>query len=271
MKETLEIIVLKAQGGDSKSLEKVILQIKDEVYNLSLRMLLYPMDAQDATQEILVKVLTHLSTFQGDSKFRTWVYRVATNYLLTEKSKRNKRKTLNFEEYANELIDVGHSEHITYTQNKGEQLLLEEEVKVSCTHGMLLCLNQQNRMVYILGVILEFNSIEGSEILNISPENFRKQLSRSRIKLRNFLNAKCGLANPKNPCRCTKKIDFLINERVIDPKALRFANQKERSIDLIETIGTLEKSAAIFRSAHSYEAPEFIIEKMMKTINMLEQ
>lgn len=269
MKEALEILVKKAQNGDRRSLENLIVEIKDLVYNLALRMLLYPMDAQDATQEILVKIVTHLSTFKGTSKFQTWVYRVATNYLLTEKGKKSKSSAMNFETYAQQLIDVGHSQTITYTQNKGEQRLLEEEVKISCTHGMLLCLNETNRMVYILGVILEFNSIEGSEILGITPENFRKQLSRSKAKLRNFLNAKCGLANPKNPCRCIKKVDYLINERIIDPMSLRFANQKERSIELLETISALEKSAAIYRSTPQYATPENVIQKMKETLNLL--
>lgn len=269
MKDTLEALVQKAQDGDRKALERLIMAIKDLVYNLSLRMLLYPMDAQDASQEILVKIVTHLSTFKGNSTFKTWVYRVATNYLLSEKGKKGTKLAVNFEAYAEQLIDAGHSDTITYTQNKGEQLLLEEEVKVSCTHGMLLCLNETNRMVYILGVILEFNSIEGAEILDITPENFRKQLSRSKTKLRNFLDAKCGLANPNNPCRCHKKIDFLINKKIIDPKSLRFANQKERSIALIETIDTLEKSAAIYRTTPNYATPEIVIEKMKETIQLL--
>ncbi|MDB4292967.1 RNA polymerase sigma factor [Maribacter sp.] len=269
MKEALETIVEKAQNGDRKSLENLIVEIKDMVYNLSLRMLLYPMDAQDATQEILVKIVTHLSTFKGDSRFHTWVYRVATNYLLSEKRRKSTEFAMNFEAYARELIDVGHSDTIAYTQNQGEQRLLEEEVKVSCTHGMLLCLNETNRMVYILAVILEFNSREGSEIMGISPENYRKQLSRSKTKLRNFLDAKCGLANPKNPCRCTKKIDYLISAKIIDPTSLRFANHKERSIELIETITALEKSAAIFRSTPQYATPDNVVQKMKETINLL--
>lgn len=270
MKDTLEVLVAKAQNGDRRSLENLIVDIKDLVYNLALRMLLYPMDAQDATQEILVKIVTHLSTFKGDSKFQTWVYRVATNYLLTQKAKRGIGFAMSFEAYAQQLIDAGHSETIAYTQNKGEQLLLEEEVKVSCTHGMLLCLNKTNRMVYILGVILEFNSIEGSQILDITPENFRKQLSRSKTKLRNFLDAKCGIANSNNPCRCNKKIDYLINRKIIDPKNLRFATQKERSIELVETIKTLEKSAAIYRSTPQYATPETLVQKMKETIKLLE-
>ncbi|MGB5819817.1 MAG: RNA polymerase sigma factor [Saonia sp.] len=268
MQESLEIWVSKANAGDKESLEKVVTEIRDLVYNLSLRMLLFPRDAEDATQEILVKIVTHLSTFKQQSKFKTWVYRVATNYLLTLKGKKTKELPVSFEDYA-KLIDTGHSPVIKYTQNQGEQLLLEEEVKVSCTHGMLLCLTETNRMVYILGELLEFNSKEGAEVLEMSPENFRKHLSRSRGKLRNFLQSKCGLANPDNPCRCTKKIDYLIGEKIIDPRSLRYANHKERSIALINTITTLEKSAAIFRSTPQFATPESIVVKMRETINLL--
>jgi len=268
MQESLEILVSRANRGDKGSLEKLISEIKDLVYNLSLRMLLYPMDAEDATQEILVKVVTHLSTFKQQSKFKTWVYRVATNYLLTVKGKKTKEFAMSFEAYG-KLIDTGHSHGINYTQNQGEQLLLEEEVKVSCTHGMLLCLTETGRMVYILGEILEFNSIEGGEILGITPENFRKHLSRSRNKLRNFLQSKCGLANPNNPCRCSKKVDHLIKENIIDPKSLRFADYGKRSIELINVIDSLEKSAGIFRSTPQFASPEAIILKMRETINLL--
>ena len=268
MEKKLEYRVEKAIAGDRRSLEFVITEIRDLVYNLSLRMLLFPEDAKDATQEILVRIVTHMGTFRGQSKFKTWVYRIATNYLLTVKGKRSKEFAMSFEDYGR-LIDTGQSATINYTQNKGMQRLLEEEVKVSCTHGMLLCLSESGRMVYILGELLEFNSIEGAEILNSTPENFRKQLSRSRKKLRSFLQAKCGLANPANPCRCTKKIDYLIDQKSIDPKSLRFANQKERSIDLINTIRNLEKSVAIFRSTPQYNTPEAVVKKMKETINRI--
>ena len=59
---------------------------------------------------------------------------------------------MSFENYA-ELIDNGHSEVVRYAKNDGELLLLEEEVKVSCTQGLLLCLNPSDRIVYILAEI----------------------------------------------------------------------------------------------------------------------
>ncbi len=268
MEQTIEILIAEAKEGNQKSLNKVIVSIKDLVYNLSLRMLLFPEDAKDATQEILVKVVTHLSTFKGDSKFTTWVYRVATNYLLTQKGKKSSKFSMSFDEYK-DLIDTGQSDSVAYTQNLGEQLLLEEEVKVSCTHGMLLCLNESNRLVYILGVLLEFTSVEGASVLNITPENFRKQLSRSKTKLRNFMQSKCGLANSENPCKCFKKIDFLIDKKMINPRSLQYAKSQERSLDLIQKINALEKTALIFRTTPQYTTPEVVVKKMKETLSIL--
>ncbi len=265
MKDTLEILVQKANSGDRKALEVVVLKIKDYVYNLSLKMLLYPEDAEDATQEILIKIITHLSTFNHKSKFMTWVYRVTTNYLLTYKGQNTKEFAMPFDDYA-DLIDTGHSDTVRYSTNEGELSLLEEEVKVSCTQGLLLCLNSVDRMVYILSEILEFNSVEGSEIMQITAENFRKKLSRSRTKIRNFLNNKCGLANPKNPCRCVKKVDFLIDQKIINPIDLRFAGFSQRSIDLVEKLGELEKSIAIYRSVPQVKAPLTILNNIKQTL-----
>ena len=178
-----------------------------------------------------------------------------------------KQFALPFEEYA-EMLDTGHSESINYTQNEGEQLLLEEEVKVSCTHGLLLCLNEKSRLVYILGEILNFDSQIGADILDLTPENFRQILSRSRKQIRNFLQAKCGLMNPSNPCRCKKKVDFLIDREAIDPNNLRFAQHSKRSIELVDQISEIERSATIYRSTPQFATPESIVTKMKEIINL---
>lgn len=265
MNKNLNKIVEKANSGDRESLEMIVTEIKDLVYNLSLKMLLFPEDAKDATQDILIKIVTHLSTFKQQSQFKTWVYRVATNYLLNFKGKKTVEFAMPFDDYA-KLIDSGQSDIVNYTTNLGELSLLEEEVKVSCTQGLLLCLKPEDRLVYILSEILEFNSIEGSEILKISPSSFRKKLSRSREKIRNFMSDKCGLANPKNPCRCNKKIDYLIDQNIIDPNFLRFAEFTNRSIDLVNQIGELEKSIAVYRSVPKLQTPEAIMKTIKETI-----
>jgi len=267
MKKSIKSTIEKAKSGDKKALELVVLEVKDLIYNLSLKMLLFPADAQDVTQDILIKVITRLSTFNHLSAFKTWVYRIAINHLLTYKGKRASEFAMPLEEYA-DLIDRGQSHHVKHAANDGELSLLEEEVKVSCTQGLLLCLNTSDRMVYILSEILEFNGNEGAEIMGLAPQNFRKKLSRSRIKVRNFLNEKCGLADPKNPCRCHKKIDFLIEQNIIDPKNPRFAPFSNRSIDLVDQIGKLEKSIAIYRSVAMFPTPDMIMKEIKTTLNI---
>ncbi|MEL6559608.1 MAG: RNA polymerase sigma factor [Bacteroidota bacterium] len=266
MEKDLEYQIERALLGDRKALESVVDQVKNLIYNLSLKMLLFPEDAEDATQEILIKMITHLSTFQRKSSFQTWVYRIASNYLITEKSKKKyQAKRISFEAYSNQ-IDTGLSDKVLYTSNMGEINLLEEEVKVSCTHGLLHCLNPANRLIYILGDLLDLNSVEAAEILEITPTSFRKQLSRSREKIRSFLTAKCGLVNIENPCRCKRKIDFLIDQDMINPKALRFAHYTNRSIDLMNKIDLLDKSLSVFRSVPVVETPDKALKEVRQLI-----
>lgn len=267
MEKDLNDQIKRALSGEKKALENIVEEVKDLIYNLSLKMLFLPEDAEDATQEILVKMITHLSSFQRKSSFQTWVYRIASNYLITEKSKKgNQVKRISFDAYADQ-IDNGQSEKVMYTSNEGELSLLEEEVKVSCTHGLLHCLNPTNRLIYILGDVLDLNSSEAAEVLEITPTSFRKQLSRSREKVRNFLTAKCGLVNAGNPCRCKRKIDFLIDQEMIDPRTLRFAHKTNRSIDLMNKIDSLDKTLRVYRSVPLLEAPKEVLNEVKQMIN----
>ena len=75
-------LIIESLNGNKKSLEKLIKSIDGYVYNLSIRFLWNKSDAEDATQEILIKVITNLGKFEEKSKFNTWVYRIAVNYLV---------------------------------------------------------------------------------------------------------------------------------------------------------------------------------------------
>jgi len=162
-------LIANCLNGDKKSIETLIKSIQRNVYNLSVRYLWNPMDAEDATQEILLKVLTNLSKFKGESSFTTWVYRVATNYLLN--MNRTEIENLTFEEGEYHL-KVG----ATYpAYEKADANLLEEEVKIACSTSMLICVSRTLRLTYLVGEILEFDSNEGAYILDIEPANFQKK------------------------------------------------------------------------------------------------
>src|SRR5688572_31948750 len=95
-------LVKLAVSGDRKALEELLISVKDKIHNLSIRYLWHPQDAEDATQEILIKVITNLSTFEGKSLFSTWCFRVAVNYLLN--SKRNKKEhNITFSGFSDQL------------------------------------------------------------------------------------------------------------------------------------------------------------------------
>src|SRR5688572_23879664 len=78
-------LVEQAKNGDRAALEKLVLRHQAWIYNIAVRMVFQPHDAEEVTQEVLVKAITKLSTFKGESKFRTWLYRIAANHVLNMK------------------------------------------------------------------------------------------------------------------------------------------------------------------------------------------
>lgn len=263
MKQELEDLVKKATQGDKKALEKVVIEIQDLVYNLALRMLWHPEDAKDASQEVFIKIITNLGSFNHKSAFTTWVYRVTSNTLINYKKKYFK-ESISFDEFETQL-NQGFSDSIDFTSNETEQKLLVLEVKIGCSNAMLQCLNKKSRLVYIIGEILEFNSIQGAEILSITPDNFRQKLSRARNKIRSFMQSNCGIINKKNPCRCAKKIDSSIAKGMICPDKLQFVTDN-RDVALIDTIDSIENEVSLYQSNPNYNTPEKIIKEVKNII-----
>src|SRR5262249_16127013 len=78
-------LVAQADNGNREALETLVVRHLRWIYNIVLRMVYHPQDAEDATQEILIKLLTRLATFEGRSSFRTWLYRLVFNHVLNMK------------------------------------------------------------------------------------------------------------------------------------------------------------------------------------------
>ncbi|WP_223148902.1 RNA polymerase sigma factor [Aquimarina sp. RZ0] len=256
--------VKSAVEGDKKALEEIVIQIQGLIYNLAVRMLWHPDDAKDTTQEILIKVITNLSSFNHKSKFTTWVYRLASNTLINFQNKKLKQQVY-FDQYEHQL-QQGFSETIAYTTNKAEQNLLIQEAKIGCSNAMLQCLNRESRLTYIIGEILEFNSREGAIICNITPENFRKRLSRSKKSLHNFLHKNCGIINTNNTCRCYKKVDNSIKNKNIQPDNLLFAKDIKNT-NLIKSIEYIQNEVDLYRSNPEYDTPDLILKEVRKIVS----
>jgi hypothetical protein len=89
---------------------------------------------------------------------------------------------------------------------------------------MLLCLDRQHRMAFMLGEMLETNDVVGAELLGTSRENFRQLLARARAKLSGFMRGRCGLVDPQAPCRCARKAQAFVRDGIVDPKRIQFAH-----------------------------------------------
>jgi RNA polymerase sigma factor (sigma-70 family) len=179
----LHLLVRRAQSGDAAALEEVVRAVQDDVFDLAIRMLGDATYARDASQEVLVRVVTKLGTFRGDSGFRTWVYRVAANALLNFSGEQPRREAP-FEEAEENIRSATAGEGEVAA--RGMDLTLVNEVKLVCAHGLLLCLDRPHRLAYVLGEVLELTSEEGAAVLEISPVAFRKRLSRARTEMEAF-------------------------------------------------------------------------------------
>jgi len=261
--EDRELVRL-AQGGDREALEQLMTRHQAWIYNIALRMVYLPQDAEDATQEILVKLMTRLSTFVGSSSFRTWLYRIVVNHVLNMKRGRADAAGWTFTRYGDSLDATPDLDLPDPRSVPADVQLLVDEARIGCTSGMLLCLDREQRLVYILGEIFGVTDLVGAELLEISRANFRQKLARARRDLHNFLQDKCGLVNEANPCRCAKKTQGFMNAGFLDPHKLLFARthmtrvrdvaeKKSADLDALD-----EAYAEIHRNHPFHDPPDFV-------------
>src|SRR2546426_5927267 len=258
------VLVLRAKSGDRDALEELVGRHQAWIYNIALRMLYHPQDAEDATQEVLVKAVTALSSFEGRSSFRTWLYRIAVNHVLNAKRGRLEPARLSFNCYAHALDSTPDLDLPDPRSVPVDLRLLVDEARLSCTSGMLLCLDREQRLIYILGEILDVTDAVGAELLEISPENFRQRLARARRDLHSFMNDRCGLVNRSNPCRCAKKTRGFMQAGYVDPDNLLFARERVHQVRAavpaktaaLETLDA--RCADVFRQ-HPFHQPSDLV------------
>ncbi len=250
-------LVYAARAGDRDALETLVTQIQPRLYNLAVRMLWHPADAEDATQEVLIKIITHLADFRGESRFTTWAWRIAINHLLMTRKRRAEQEAMSFDEFADDL-DRGLSDEPISVADMVDEKLLVEEAKIGCMQAMLQCLNREERAAYILGDIFGVTDKEGAEIFEITPAAYRKRLSRARAAIREFMQRKCGLFNPDNLCRCRRRVNVAIQLGRVDPHNLLFAQngEDENVLQGIAQMDRLQRAASLYRTHPAYQAPD---------------
>lgn len=212
--------------GSKKALNQLIERHQPYIYNIAWKMVGNPEDAADLSQEALIKIVSNLGTFNHKSAFGTWAYRIVMNHFLNDKKKLQTIFPPNFEDMGMAL-EAAPSIELSEDEKEDKKEAIRE-VRLTCLSGMLLCLNKEQRMIYIIGEVFGADHTVGSEVMAISKANYRMKLSKARKDLHNFMQNKCGLVDKSNPCRCHKKVTIAVGSGMIDAKNLLY-NRKEFS------------------------------------------
>ena len=254
----LQALVDKATAGDKKALETLAAGVQDIVFNLSLRMLGTFADAEDATQDILLKMITHLSSFRGESSFTTWVFSIAANHLKNYKKHMFAHYPLSFEYYGDDIENGKIQDVPDLTQNV-EKNILAEELKMSCTNVMLQCLDAESRCIFILGTMFKVDSRVAGDILEMTPEAYRQRLSRIRKKMAEFLGQYCGEYG-SGKCKCKDRVNYAIQSHRINPLQLDYMTATEIPIktilDVKSAMEDIDDLSQDFSFCKPYQSPE---------------
>lgn len=248
------LLVERARGGDRGALGEVLEALRPMVHRLAVSMLWDRDDADDATQEILVKVMTSLGGWRGEAALTTWTYRIAVRHLGRRRRSATERAGLTFDAYATDLRDG------LADTSRADADVLADEVRVGCTLGMLQCLDRGDRVIYVLGEVLRLPGEQAAEIAELGYDAYRQRLSRARRTVREFVATHCGLVNDRAACRCSRRVERAIDVGRVDPESLRFAETTA------VTIQHLHDAAALMRALPELAGDGDLVPKLLSAL-----
>jgi RNA polymerase sigma factor (sigma-70 family) len=264
-------ILAAAVSGQLKAIDGILVSVQPGVYNLAVRMLGNRDDAADASQEILLKVVTHLASFRAQSAFSTWVFQIARNHLLTAITRSKESPEVSLDSIADRLqqgLEYGQLQLQSQSTERPltpEDKLEARQIALGCTQNMLLALDREQRLAYILDAVFGLSSEQAGEVLDIEPTAYRKRISRARETLDTSFNRTCGLSNPNAACRCEKQLPTV---RMVN--AANASKVTTKLVSLVARVGAemleaerhfdallrMSDAAAILRAHPEYQAPQ---------------
>jgi RNA polymerase sigma-70 factor (ECF subfamily) len=178
-------LVARAQGGDGQAFGDLVNRYEKKIYRLAKNITQNNEDAEDVLQESFLKAFTHLDGFQGNSKFYTWIVRIAVNEALMKLRKRRGDRTVPLDE----PVDTGEetvTREIAVWEDSPEQRYSREEFQ-SILDEAVESLKPDFRTVFQLRDIEELSTEETAEALGISVPAVKSRLLRARLALREKL------------------------------------------------------------------------------------
>lgn len=257
--DELELIEASLKGNQ-EALEKLILRHQAWIYNIAFKMVMDHDDAGDITQEILIKMITGLSSYNlQKGLFRTWLYRIVVNHIVDMKKRKFEIRIPDFDTYVSIIEALPDDRDFAHPDKN----IIKEEIRIGCVMGMVMCLNRTERMIFLLGAVFGISDSVGADIMQITKANFRKLLSRSRQKIYSYMNSVCGLVNKDNPCRCENKVKTFLKLGMLDPRKPRFYHPEFQRVKdvIIEKLDEFDQDyyvpfLELFHKQPFYDSPD---------------
>lgn len=250
--DTLARDLSEARSGSRPALEAVVRTIEPLVSRLALRFFGCPNYAQEAAQEALVRVVVKLDSFDSQSAFSTWVYRVTINKFLSMARSPAERQAISLEDFDEDLAQT--LEPASDAQSNAELALTLAELRIGCTLAMLLCLERDARLAYILGAIIELDHQIAADVLECPPATYRKRLERARDAITALMKRRCGVFDARNACDCAKRIPIAKSRGHLNPKELVFASSAEQVLRFPKLLSHIREIEEVQRSAEIYRS-----------------
>jgi len=181
-----------------------ILEYGRMVSILSNRMISSKESAQDAAQEAWVEILNSLPSFKNESKLSTWIYSIAKRVIY--------KHAVNERHYSSQFLHdylEGDDRNLPKNIEDFEKELWIKEECDRCLTGLFHCLTNDVRLIYLFRDVMRLSYSEIAHIMEKDEQYIRKTMSRSRAKLKNFLNNECMIFNPNSKCKC--RMNALLN------------------------------------------------------------
>ncbi|HYL74188.1 MAG TPA: RNA polymerase sigma factor [Bryobacteraceae bacterium] len=178
-------LVARAREGDLGAFNELVNEYSRKIFRLAKHITQNDEDAEDVLQETFLKAFEHLANFQGQSKFYTWIVRIAVNESLMKLRKRKSDRTVPLDEPVDTGEDTVVREIAVWHENPEKQYSQEELATI--LEGAVQSLRPAFRTVFVLRDIEELSTEETAEALGISIPAVKSRLLRARLQLREKL------------------------------------------------------------------------------------
>ena len=179
-------LLAEAREGKPEAFTELVNRYERNIYRLALNLTGNRADAEDVLQEAFLKAYSHLDQFQGNSRFYTWLVRIAVNEGLMKLRKRRSDKSTSLDEMG-ETEDDAVPRQLVAWEDTPEQRYAKTELQ-SILSEAVESLEPTFRTVFVLRDIEDLSTQETAELLNLSIPAVKSRLLRARLKLRQRLN-----------------------------------------------------------------------------------